>query len=84
MILIIITAGYSKNITVYRIYKYLGSVIEDTGIYPKEYLLYYSLINIVSTVLGFKRFYKYRYLGELPAEIKADILQIPELVKIRC
>ncbi|KAJ5291551.1 hypothetical protein N7478_000802 [Penicillium angulare] len=107
---IVTTAGYSKSITVHRIRKYLGSVIEgrygsalvsqiyghkDASTYPKEYLLHCSSIDTVSAVLGeeeqsshgeyfqgFERFYEQGYPGELPAEIEANILQMPELIAI--
>ncbi|KAJ5318323.1 hypothetical protein N7476_004743 [Penicillium atrosanguineum] len=64
---IITTAGYCKSITVHKIRKYLGSVVEgkhgsalvsqiyghkDAGTYPKEYLLHCSSIDTVSAVLG--------------------------------
>lgn len=59
-------------------------------------MLHCSSIDTVSAVLGeeeqsdhidyfqgFERFYEHGYPGELPAEIEADILQIPELIEIR-
>ncbi|KAJ5711789.1 hypothetical protein N7488_005945 [Penicillium malachiteum] len=64
---IVTTAGYNKSITVHKIRKNLGSVIEgkygstpvsqiyghkDAGTYPKDYLLHCSSIDTVSAVLG--------------------------------
>lgn len=69
---------------------------KDAGTYPKEYLLHCSSIDTVSAVLGEKeqshhieyfqgveKFYERGLPGELPAEIEASILQMPELVDTR-
>ena len=69
---------------------------KDTGTYPKDYLLHCSPIDPVSAILGEKKqshhieyfqgvekFYERGLPGELPAEIEASILQMPELVDTR-
>ncbi|KAI2791350.1 hypothetical protein POX_c04207 [Penicillium oxalicum] len=60
-------AGYSESLTIHKVRKFLGSVIEgkhgsalvsqiyghkDAGTYPKDYVLHCSSIDTVSAVLG--------------------------------
>ncbi|KAJ6105933.1 hypothetical protein N7512_009450 [Penicillium capsulatum] len=75
---IVTTAGYSKAVTVHKIRKYLGSVIEVSAVLGEG-----EQSNHIEYFQGFERFYERGFPGELPAEIEANILQKPEILDIK-